>query len=1014
MTRLVFLSPAEKRQFDLPPVLTHDQRPAYFALTDDVRRSLSALRTPTNKVGFMLQLGYFKHSGKFFAPNTFRSRDIKFLKALLQVTEPLDFSDYPPARVKQQRTRILNILDWNPFDGDSATQIAHHVQLQVEQQIKPEQVFATAVEFCWQQRIEIPTHHQLANVITDSFNIVESSWLSHLEVSLGAVDCEHLDALIESEDALPTLLREIKSINQSLQPRDIKKNVESCRIFASLFSQFESVYRKLKVHEKATEHYATWVQKATITQLKTFPNPFKRYLHLLAFIQHQYSIRQDVLTDILLKATHAAINAAVRDKDNNDLKKRGETKEAIRVVTKARKSAQRLLDEIARVARCEDMPASEKITRIEQLLSDHDALQSDQVKEKLLQSEALLAQQLDPAKMYDALETRSLRLQHRVSLILKNLVFDATTSDTHLLAAIKHFQETDGLMGKTAPIDFLPKKEQALFVDGSDLRISLYKILLFREVAIAIRAGKLNLKHSYRYRAIQDYLFPSEQWERESEQLIRAAGLTSFTDGVTVLDDLRGCLDLIYQRVNKRIDSGDNTYLSFDVKGKAKIRTPETGFNEEGYVGKALIENGIVPILQVLREVSQSYDFLSSFKHMSPKHHKLKPSAEAVLAGILGKGCNIGIHKLSQISQGINQSMLKNTVNWCFNLKNIQAANTVILKAMEGLSLSHEFQRVPGQRHTSSDGRKVQVAVDSIHANHSFKYFGKDKGVTMYTFIDERHALFHSTVISASEREAAYVIDGLMQNEVVKSDIHSTDTHGFSEAIFATSHLIDTAFAPRLKKVGRQTLSSFSSKGKHLRRGDTLLPGHTVNKKLILSQWDNILRFMATIKLRHSSASQLFKRLSSYAKDHPLYRALKEFGRIIKTQFILTYLDDLELRQRIEKQLNKVELANKFSKAVFFANNQEFQSGSREEQEISTACKVLIQNTIVLWNTLYLSQQLSNTRDAKERSEMLKAITSGSLLTWQHINLQGEYDFRQAAANDVSFDLARILALKLG
>ena len=267
---------------------------------------------------------------------------------------------------------------------------------------------------------------------------------------------------------------------------------------------------------------------------------------------------------------------------------------------------------------------------------------------------------------------------------------------------------------------------------------------------------------------------------------------------------------------------------------------------------------------------------------------------------------------------------------------------------------------------------------------------------------------------SASEREAAYVIDGLMQNEVVKSDIHSTDTHGFTEAIFAASHLIDTAFAPRLKKVGRQTLSSFSSKGKHQRRGDTLLPGHTVDKKLILSQWDNILRFMATIKLRHSSASQLFKRLSSYAKDHPLYRALKEFGRIIKTQFILTYLDYLELRQRIEKQLNKVELANRFSKAVFFANNQEFQSGNREEQEISTACKVLIQNTIVLWNTLYLSQQLSNTHDTKERSEMLKAITSGSLLTWQHINLQGEYDFRRAAANDVSFDLARILALKLG
>lgn len=171
---------------------------------------------------------------------------------------------------------------------------------------------------------------------------------------------------------------------------------------------------------------------------------------------------------------------------------------------------------------------------------------------------------------------------------------------------------------------------------------------------------------------------------------------------------------------------------------------------------------------------------------------------------------------------------------------------------------------------------------------------------------------------------------------------------------------------------------------------------------------------MATIKLRHSSASQLFKRLSSYASDHPLYKALKEFGRLIKTQFILTYYDHLELRQRIEKQLNKVELANRFSKAVFFANNQEFQDGTRDEQEIATACKVLIQNAIVLWwNTLYLLQWLSSTSNAEEQSEMLNAITGGSLLTWQHVNLQGEYDFRQVAANDEPFGMKQIMSLRL-
>jgi len=59
-----------------------------------------------------------------------------------------------------------------------------------------------------------------------------------------------------------------------------------------------------------------------------------------------------------------------------------------------------------------------------------------------------------------------------------------------------------------------------------------------------------------------------------------------------------------------------------------------------------------------------------------------------------------------------------------------------------------------------------------------------------YTFVDERNLFWHSLVFSAAECESAYVIDGLMRNDVVKSDIHSTDTHGFSEAIFAVTHLL--------------------------------------------------------------------------------------------------------------------------------------------------------------------------------------------------------------------------------
>ena len=93
-------------------------------------------------------------------------------------------------------------------------------------------------------------------------------------------------------------------------------------------------------------------------------------------------------------------------------------------------------------------------------------------------------------------------------------------------------------------------------------------------------------------------------------------------------------------------------------------------------------------------------------------------------------------------------------------------------------------------------------------------------------------------------------------------------------------------------------------------------------------------------------------------------------------------------------------------------NNKEFKYSSKEDQEISTACKILIQNSIVLWNYLYLSELLANITDLEESHQMARSIVKGSIMSWVHINLQGEYDFTKVAANDNRFNMAKIFALQ--
>jgi TnpA family transposase len=255
-------------------------------------------------------------------------------------------------------------------------------------------------------------------------------------------------------------------------------------------------------------------------------------------------------------------------------------------------------------------------------------------------------------------------------------------------------------------------------------------------------------------------------------------------------------------------------------------------------------------------------------------------------------------------------------------------------------------------------------------------------------------------IFCSAERESAYVINGLMHNDVVKSDIHSTDTHGYSEAIFGVTHLLGFSYAPRIKNLKKQSLYQF--KGHKLGTASkwAIRPDKYINQDIIIENWDAILRLVATIKLKETTASDIFRRLNSYSRQHSLYKAMKAFGQIMKTLFILRYIDDLELRQSIEAQLNKVELANKFTRAIAVGNPREYTQGAKEDQEVAEACNRLIKNSIICWNYLYLTRKLAQIDNDEAREQLLKTIATHSPVSWAHINMLGEYDFSDEILQD--------------
>jgi TnpA family transposase len=1013
MPKIEILSQEERINFDTPPKLTKSERDKLFNLPKEVFLWLNTFESSINKVGFILLLGYCKHTGRFFLPKTFHRADIDDIASRLNLqADSLNFKDYKEKTCWNHKQWILNYLQMMPFDHQAQSLFQQEIMARVARRQSSKQILIEVREFLRSKQIEVPGYNRFTFEITRAFAKFEKDLVLLVKENLQEDQVKLLDQLLKVDtETHSSELTQLKSISHSKRPQAIRKNVVQFRKIQSFYQANEALIKKISIHEQTIKHYGNWVKRASLQQINKL-SEFKRYLYLLAFIAYQYYLHQDILADTLLACVKGFENAVAKTQKDLAFENSKVQKHTLQLLAESRISYKALVKKIQTITKSKELSDSEKVEKIHQLIESNATHPSEDDLDSL-QQQAL--DQINTQEEYALLEDRSIKLQNQVSEIMKYLQFNQETLHKDLLAAILDYQAKSGVVGKNTPKAFLTKAEiNALMDENGKFRVSLYKVFLFSHVADTLRSGALSLLPSYRYLTVDDYLYPLQAWKDNKQDVIDSAGLGQFQSFSEVMSRLENALDLQYHKTNQRIISGKNTYAKFDQKNRLILRTPKIEKINLPSVSTLLYDKKHTSILKILSDIHRATNYLSCFKHYSVRDQKVLPHNESFYAAIIGLGCNIGISKMANVSKGITEDVLENLVKWHFSLDNIFAANNKILELRQQLSLPTLYKKSSEELHTSSDGRKMGVAVDSLNANHSFKYFGSGIGSCVYSFIDERHFSFYSTMISSSEREAAYVIDGLLHNLSIKSTIHSTDTHGYSEAIFAVTNLLGVFFAPRIKNLKKSTLYGFKSKKVYEQKGYKILPERYIDKELIETHWDSILRLMATIKLKEASASQIFKRLSSYSKQNPLYCAIKEFGRVIKSLFILRYIDELELRQAVEKQLNIIELSNKFSKAIMFGNNQEIQHSSKEEQDLVVGCQRLIQNAITLWNELCLSQKLAATQDDTEKKRILKIIRNGSTMAWQHLNMHGEYDFTQNEdIYDFQFDMEKILAVKV-
>jgi TnpA family transposase len=374
------------------------------------------------------------------------------------------------------------------------------------------------------------------------------------------------------------------------------------------------------------------------------------------------------------------------------------------------------------------------------------------------------------------------------------------------------------------------------------------------------------------------------------------------------------------------------------------------------------------------------------------RYRKSTPSKPAIIASLMAYATNIGLGRMADICNLTYQELSTTAGNY-IRLETLKEANDRIANATARLPIFRHFD-IDEAVHSSSDGQKFEAAIPTINARHSAKYFGLNKGVVAYTLL-ANHVPLNARIIGANEHESHFVFDILFNNATdILPAVHSTDTHGANQVNFALLHLFGYRFAPRYRNVRGKVETGLYGfhPPRHYEKDWPIKPIRRVREGLIVSEWPNIERILLSLALKTTTQSVIVGKLSAYRRKNRTKRALWELDNIVRSLYLLDYIDSPVLRHNVQRALNRGEAYHQLRRAIAYAHGGRFRARSQHEQEVWNECARLVGNAVVYYNALILSEALA---ELERRSELVSSevIKRVSPVAWQHINFYGRYQF---------------------
>ena len=966
MKKHEILSPQSRATLFDPP-----REPAtiirHYTFSPDDMALIRQRRRAANRLGFAVQLAYFRYPGRIMRVDELPSEDMLAFISRQIDAQAGDFGEYA-GRAQTRREHIaelqtcLNVRIAGRGDARPLFSIALNEAVGTD---RGDAIVAAMIVHLREQGILLPSPFELERLALAARALARRRTYKNLTEGLSRETISGLEALIairDDQDRTPLAwIREWPEAPTQRNLAGVVERLQTIRVLAV------GADREQRIHRARYTAIARETGILSAQHLSRFDAP-RRLGTLVVFAREMEAILSDAAISMFDKMMGGVFRRADHARKENVVD-RAKTLEA----------STRALMGMAKAMLAAKETGEDQVAAVERVLG------WGRLKALVAEVGEVVAKTRDDnlVEIVDRYPT----VRRLVPVLLGTFVFRSWKSSDTLLTALDvlrdvHAKSLKNLPART-PTAFLKPAWRKIVGSGTTIDRRAYEVAVMAALRDRLRSGDIWVEGSRAFRAFDDFLLPPETFAtRRKENELRLAVPDRFDDWRAERVDL---LETRLLEIDAMAAAGTlpDASITNERLSISSIRTSAT--DESGNLARRL--SGMLPRLRVtelLAEVHSWTGFADRFHHLRTG----EPSEDSValMTALLADATNLGLARMARSSKVFSHSKLLWISEWHVRDETYQAALACLVDAIHAQPLT----QIWGDGDTSSsDGQFFKAGGHGeARAEHNGKY-GSEPGVKFYTHVSDRYAPFHSKVIAANASEAAHILDGLLHHECsLEIREHYTDTEGAIEHVFGLCHLTGFRFAPRIRDLADRRLYIAGDRAAHVALGPMI--GGTIDFRIIGDNWDETLRLAASIRAGTVAPSALMKRLAAYPKQNALARTIREIGRLERTLFTLEWISDPALRRRANAGLNKGEARNALARAIFFHRLGEIRDRTLENQQYRASGLNLTVAAIVLWNTVYLGRAVQELRSHGEiiSDEVLAHVAP---LGWEHIALNGDY-----------------------